>query len=79
MNYLIDWSGRTQRSVALIGKLTDSAYRSRWCSSGCVHRGCGGVHRWLKTEKARLSRILFYRHPGRQAGIACLHPSSRPH
>jgi len=26
---------------------------------------------WLKT---RLSRIFFYRHPGRQAGTACLHP-----
>jgi hypothetical protein len=23
---------------------------SRWCSSGCVHEGCGGVHHWLLTE-----------------------------
>jgi hypothetical protein len=23
---------------------------SRWCSSGCVHEGCGGVHHWLQTE-----------------------------
>ena len=23
---------------------------SRWCSSGCVHEECGGVHHWLQTE-----------------------------
>jgi hypothetical protein len=23
---------------------------SRWCSSGCVHRGCGGVDCWLQTK-----------------------------
>ncbi|MFN9910345.1 MAG: hypothetical protein ACK56F_30240, partial [bacterium] len=23
---------------------------SRWCSSGCVHEGCGGVDRWLQTD-----------------------------
>ena len=39
---------------------------SRWCSSGCVHEGCGGVDRWLQTDHW-VSQIFFYRQPIRQA------------
>ena len=39
---------------------------SRWCSSGCVHEGCGSVDRWLQTDHW-VSQIFFYRKPTRQA------------
>ncbi len=51
---------------------------SRWCSSDCVHEGCGNVNHWLQTED-QLHWIFFYRHPGRQASTACLHSSTWPH
>ncbi len=38
----------------------------RWCSSGFVHKGCGGVDRWLQTDNWS-SQIFFYRQPSRQA------------
>jgi hypothetical protein len=43
---------------------------SRWCSSGCVHEGCGGVDRWLQTDHW-VSQISFYRQPIRQASTKC--------
>ncbi len=43
---------------------------SRWCSSGCVHEGCGGVDRWLQTDHW-VSQIVFYRQPIRQASTTC--------
>ncbi len=46
---------------------------SRWCSSGCVHEGCGGVHHWLQTEDWCLPDF-FYRQPSRQASTPCPHP-----
>jgi hypothetical protein len=39
---------------------------SRWCSSGCVHEGCGGVDRWLQTDHW-VSQIFFYRQSISQA------------
>jgi hypothetical protein len=47
---------------------------SRWCSSGCVHEGCGGVDRWLQTDHW-VSQIFFYRQPIRQASTKCPLPS----
>jgi hypothetical protein len=32
---------------------------SRWCSSGCVHEGCGGVDRWLQTKDQALLAFLL--------------------
>jgi hypothetical protein len=32
---------------------------SRWCSSGCVHEGCGGVHHWLQTKDQALLDFLL--------------------
>ena len=43
---------------------------SRWCSSNCVHEGCGGVDRWLQTEDQALQDFL-YRQPSRQASTTC--------
>jgi hypothetical protein len=48
-----------QRSVALIAKLTDLAYSVQRCSSGCGHKGCGGVYRWLQTEVQALQEFLL--------------------
>ncbi len=31
----------------------------RWCSSGCVHEGCGGVNRWLQTGDLVLPDFLL--------------------
>ncbi len=50
---------------------------SSWCSSNCVHEGCGGVDSWLQTDD-QLLRILFYRQPSRHASTACLYPSTWP-
>ncbi len=47
---------------------------SRWCSSGCVYKGCGGVDRWLQTDHW-VSQIFFYRRPIRQASTKCPLPS----
>ncbi len=47
---------------------------SRWCSSGCVHKGCGGVDRWLQTDHWS-SQIFFYRQPTRQASTKCPLPA----
>jgi hypothetical protein len=47
---------------------------SRWCSSGCVHEGCGGVDRWLQTDHW-VSQIFFYRQPIRQASTKCPLPA----
>ncbi len=47
---------------------------SRWCSSGCVHEGCGGVDRWLQTDDWS-SQIFFYRQPTRQASTKCPIPA----
>ncbi len=47
---------------------------SRWCSSGCVHEGCGGVDRWLQTGDWS-SQIFFYRQPTRQASTKCPLPA----
>ena len=47
---------------------------SRWCSSACVHEGCGGVDRWLQTDHW-VSQIFFYRQPIRQASTKCPPPS----
>ena len=43
---------------------------SRWCSSGCVHEGCGGVDRWLQTDHW-FSWVCFYSQPIRQASTEC--------
>ena len=45
---------------------------SRWCSSGCVHEGCGSVHHWLLTD--HWSWVCFYRQPSRQV----VHPAPTP-
>jgi hypothetical protein len=72
-NCLIDWSERTPEEcgikVKIIGSLLIQHTVSRWCSSGCVNKGCGGVNRWLQTAD-QLPKILFYRQPGRQSGTA---------
>ena len=47
---------------------------SRWCSSGCVHEGCGGVDPWLQTDDWS-SQIVFYRQPTRQASTKCPLPA----
>ncbi len=47
---------------------------SRWCSSGCVHEGCGGVDHWLQTDNWS-SQIFFYRQPIRQASTKCSLPA----
>ena len=46
---------------------------SRWCSSGCVHEGCGSVHHWLLTDHWS-SWVCFYRQPSRQV----VHPAPTP-
>ena len=43
---------------------------SRWCSSGCVHEGCGGVDRWLQTDHWS-SWVCFYSRPIRQTSTEC--------
>ncbi len=47
---------------------------SRWCSSGCVHEGCGGVDCWLQTDHWD-PQIFFYRQPTRQASTKCPLPA----
>jgi hypothetical protein len=47
---------------------------SRWCSSGRVHEGCGGVDHWLQTGDWAL-QIFFYRQPTRQASTECPLPA----
>ena len=38
------------KESGIVGNLLIQHTVSRWCSSGCVHEGCGGVHHWLQTE-----------------------------
>ncbi len=64
---LIDGKGRAHlrrarsRKMALftIGNLLIQHTVSRWCSSGCVHEGCGGVDHWLQTEDWALPGFLL--------------------
>ncbi len=43
------WRARPKES-GIVGNLLIQHTVSRWCSSGCVHDGCGGVDRWLQTK-----------------------------
>ncbi len=49
------------RKVVLftIGNLLIQHTVSRWCSSGCVHEGCGSVNHWLQTEDWALPGFLL--------------------
>ncbi len=62
------------QSVTLKTNLLIQHTVSRWCSSGCVHEGCGGVDRWLQTDDWS-SQIFFYRQPTRQASTKCPLPA----
>ena len=44
------WKRGSSKSVTMNFNLLIQHTVSRWCSSGCVHEGCGGVHHWLQTE-----------------------------
>jgi hypothetical protein len=58
----LTWKGRAQVKwhYSLLGTYWFSMYTvSRWCSSGCVHKGCGGVHHWLQTEDWALPDFLL--------------------
>jgi hypothetical protein len=62
------------QSVTLKFNLLIQHTVSRWCSSGCVHEGCGGVDRWLQTGDWSF-QIFFYRQPTRQASTKCPLPA----
>ncbi len=53
---LIDWEGRAPVDQGApkvewhVENLLIQHTVSRWCSSGCVQEGCGGVDRWLQTK-----------------------------
>ena len=67
------WKRGSSKSVTMNFNLLIQHTVSRWCSSGCVHEGCGSVHHWLLTDHW-VSQIFFYRQPSRQASTPCPHP-----
>ncbi len=61
---LIDGKGRApvdqgaHKESVTIGNLLIQHTVSRWCGSGCVHEGCGGVDHWLQTKDWALPGFL---------------------
>ena len=51
--------GALPKSVTMNFNLLIQHTVSRWCSSGCVHKGCGGVDHWLQTEDWALPGFLL--------------------
>jgi hypothetical protein len=47
------------KESGIVGNFLIQRTVSRWCSSGCVHEGCGGVDRWLQTEDQALQDFLL--------------------
>ncbi len=62
---LIDGKGRAPvdqwapKESGTIGNLLIQHTVSRWCSSGCVQEGCGGVDHWLQTKDWALPGFLL--------------------
>ena len=61
---------RAPKSVTMKFNLLIQHTVSRWCSSACVHEGCGGVDGWLQTDHW-FSQVCFYSQPIRQASTKC--------
>jgi hypothetical protein len=57
----------------IIGNLLIQYTVFRWCRSGCVHEGCGGVHHWLQTKDQALLDFLLW--ATQQAGQYNMPPS----
>jgi hypothetical protein len=76
---LIDGKGRAPvdqgapKESGTIGNLLIQHTVSRWCSSGCVHEGCGGVDHWLQTKDWALPDFLLQ--ATQQAGQYRMPPS----
>ena len=64
------WKRGSSKSVPMNFNLLIQHTVSRWCSSGCVHEGCGSVHHWLLTDHWS-SWVCFYSRPIRQASTEC--------
>jgi hypothetical protein len=64
------WKRGSSKSVTMNFNLLIQHTVSRWCSSGCVHEGCGGVDRWLQTDHWS-SWVCFYSRPIRQTSTEC--------
>ncbi len=64
------WKRGSSKSVTMNLNLLIQHTVSRWCSSACVHEGCGGVDRWLQTDHWS-SWVCFYSRPIRQASTEC--------
>ena len=64
------WKRGSSKSVTMNLNLLIQHTVSRWCSSGCVHEGCGCVDRWLQTVHWS-SWVCFYSRPIRQTSTKC--------
>ena len=64
------WKRGSSKSVTMNFNLLIQHTVSRWCSSGCVHEGCGCVDRWLQTVHWS-SWVCFYSRPIRQTSTKC--------
>ncbi len=57
--WLIEMSAPRKWHLFTIENLLIQHTVSRWCSSGCVHEGCGGVDHWLQTGDWGLPGFLL--------------------